>query len=81
MYRSPKQNSEEFDAFYGRLEEILNITKDAKPHCVILTSDLNCPSKQFWSDDIDSPKGVSLDELIAFLFGRYLLIRAESIIM
>ena len=64
MYRSPNQSNEESDAFYGRLQEIFDIIKDAKPHCVILTGDLNCRSKQFWSDDIDSPKGVALDELI-----------------
>ena len=64
MYRSPNQSNEEFDAFYGRLQEIFDIIKDAKPHCVILTGDLNCRSKQFWSDDIDSPMGVALDELI-----------------
>ena len=28
------------------------------------TGDLNCRFKQFWSDDINSPKGVALDELI-----------------
>ena len=38
--------------------------RDAKSHCVILTGDLNCRSKQFWSDDIDSPKGVAMDGLI-----------------
>ena len=64
MYRSPNQNNEEFDVFYGRLQEIFDTNKDAKPHCVILTGDLNCRSKQFWPDDIDSPKGVALDELI-----------------
>ena len=58
------QINEEFDPFYGRPQEIFDIIKDAKPHCVILTGDLSCHSKQFWSDDIDSPKGVALDELI-----------------
>ena len=64
MYRSPNQSNEEFDLFYGRLQEIFETIKDAKLHCVILTGDLNCRSKQFCSDDIDSPKGVALDELI-----------------
>ena len=45
MYRSPNQSNEEFDAFYGKLQEIFDIIKDAKPHCVILTGDLNCRSK------------------------------------
>ena len=64
MYRSPNQSNEELDVFYGRLQEVFDTIKDAKPHCVILTGDLNCRSKQFWSDDIDSPKGVALDEQI-----------------
>ena len=63
MYHSPNQSNEEFDAFYGRLQEIFGIIKDAKPHCVILTGALDCRSKQFWSDDIESQKGVALDEL------------------
>ena len=64
MYRSPNQSNEDFYVFYRRLQEIFDIIKDAKPYCVILTGDLNCRSKQFWSDDFDSPKGVALDELI-----------------
>ena len=47
MYHSPNQSNEEFDALYGRLREIFDIIKDAIPHCVILTGDLNCRSKQF----------------------------------
>ena len=66
MHRSPNQSNEEFDTFYGRLQEIFDIIKYAKPHCVILTGDLNCRSKQLWSDDIDSPKGVALDKLTEF---------------
>ena len=65
MYRSPNQSNQEFDAFYGRLQETFDIIRGAKPHCVILTGDLNCRSKQFWADDVDSPKGVALSELIA----------------
>ena len=66
MYRSPNQSNEEFDVFYRRLQEIFNTVKNAKPHCVILTNDLNCRSKKFGSDDIDSPKEVALDEFIEF---------------
>ena len=64
MYRCPNQSNEEFDVFYGRLQEILDTIEDAELHSVILTGDLNCCSKQLWSDDIDSPKGVALNELI-----------------
>ena len=63
MYCFPNQSNEEFDAFYGGLQKTFDIVKDAKLHCVILTGDLDLRSKQFWSDDIDSSKGVVLDEL------------------
>ena len=64
MYRSPNQTNEEFEVFYERLQETIDRIKDKKPHCTILTGDLNCRSKQFWPDDIDSPMGIALDELI-----------------
>ena len=64
MYRSPNQTNEEFEVFYERLQETIDRIKDKQPHCIILTGDLNCRSKQFWPDDIDSPTGIALDELI-----------------
>ena len=64
MYRSPNQTNEEFEVFYERLQETIDRIKDKKPHCIILAGDLNCRSKQFWPDDIDSPTGIALDELI-----------------
>ena len=64
MYRAPNQTNEEFEVFYERLQETIDRIKDKKPHCIILTGDLNCRSKQFWPDDIDSPTGIALDELI-----------------
>ena len=64
MYRSPNQTNEEFEVFYERLQETIDRIKDKKLHCTILTGDLNCLSKQFWPDDIDSPTGIALNELI-----------------
>ena len=46
MYRYPNQSIEEFDAFFGRLQETFDIINDSKLHCVIITGDLNCRSKQ-----------------------------------
>ena len=64
MYRSPNQTNDEFEAFYNRLQDTLDEIKDAKPHCTILTGDFNCRSTQLWPVDIDSPKGIALDELV-----------------
>ena len=64
MYCSPNQTKEDFEVFYERLQETIDRIKDKKPHCTILTGDLNCRSKQFCPDYIDSPTGIALDELI-----------------
>ena len=42
VYRSPNQSSEEFNIFQESL------------HCIILTDDFNCRSRQWWRNDVDS---------------------------
>ena len=64
LYRSPNKSNEDFEEFYHKLQDTLDQIKDLKPHCTILTGDFNCRTKQFWPGDIDSPKGIALDELI-----------------
>ena len=64
VYRSPNQTNDEFEVFYNKLQDTLDKIKDAKPHSTILTGDFNCRSTQFWPGDIDSLKGIALDELI-----------------
>ena len=64
MYRSPNQTNDEFEVFYNKLQDSLDQIKDAKSHCTILTGDFNCRLTQFWPGDIDSLKGIALDELI-----------------
>ena len=36
---------------------------DLRPHCVILTGDLNCRSNQWWPGDKTLHKGMALDDL------------------
>ena len=31
---------------------------------MVLTGDLNCRSSQWWDNDVESPEGTALDELI-----------------
>ena len=64
MYRSPSQTNDEFEVFYDKLQDTLDQIKDAKSRFTILTGDFNCRSTQFWPGDIDSLKGIALDELI-----------------
>ena len=64
VYRSPNQTKDEFDIFYEKLQDTLDSVKDEKPHCIILTGDLNCRSKQWWPGDINSTEGMVLDGLL-----------------
>ena len=64
LYRSPNQSNEDFEEFYHKLQDNLDQIKDLKPHCTILMGHFNCPTKQFWPGDTDSPKRIALDELI-----------------
>ena len=63
-YRSPDQTKDEFDIFYEKLQDTLDSVKDEKPHCIILTGDLNCRSKQWWPGDINTTEGMVLDALL-----------------
>ena len=63
-YRSPDQTKDEFDIFYEKLQDTLDSIKDEKPHCIILTGDLNCRSKQWWLGDINSTEGMASDALL-----------------
>ena len=43
---------------------MLNCINNEKPHCVIVTGDLNCRSSQWWTEDTENLEGTALDELI-----------------
>ena len=64
IYRSPSQNSEQFEHFIDRLHRSLNVMQRERPHLVILTGDLNCRSSQWWAQDVEEPEGMALEELI-----------------
>ena len=38
--------------------------KNCKLHCIVITGDFNCRSKQWWPGNVELPKGSALDEFI-----------------
>ena len=64
LYRHPNQTNDEFDLFLDRLQLTVDRIKSLKPHCIVITSDLNCRTKQWWPGVIELPEGSALDEFI-----------------
>ena len=64
LYRSPSQDSKQFETFIDKLQQFFNVLTNENPHSIILTGDFNCRSSQWWSDDEDTPQGTALDELM-----------------
>ena len=44
LYRTPSQNSQQFETFIDRLQEAFDKMKAENPHCIVLTGDFNCRS-------------------------------------
>ena len=63
-YRHPNQTSDEFDLFLDRLQLTVDCIKNCKPHCILITGDFNCRSKQRWPGDVELPEGSALDEFV-----------------
>ena len=64
LYRHPNQTSDEFDLFLNRLQLTVDRRKSCTPHCIVITGDFNCRSKQWWPGDVELPEGLALDEFI-----------------
>ena len=65
LYRNPHQTSDEFDLLLDRLQLTVDRIKSLKPHCIVITSDFNCRTKQWWPGDVELLEGSALDEFIA----------------
>ena len=63
-YRHPNQASDKFDLFLDRLQLTVDRIKHCKPHCIVITGDFNCRSKQWWPGDVELPEGSAFDEFI-----------------
>ena len=64
VYRSPSQNSEQFEVFMDKLQMTLTRLRQEKPTALIITGDFNCRSSQWWEGDNEYPEGTALDEFI-----------------
>ena len=64
LYRSPNQNSIEFENFIAGLQVFVDQVQNEKHHSIILTGDLDCRSVQWWPNDVENPEGTALDEFI-----------------
>ena len=64
LYRSPSQNSEQFEMFLNNLQRVLDSIRNERPHCILFTGDFNCRSSQWWAEDIENPEGTALDEFM-----------------
>ena len=61
LYRHPHQTS---DLFLDRLQLTVDRIKSFKTHCIAITGDFNCRTKQWWPADIELLEGSALDEFI-----------------
>ena len=59
--------------FIGKLQQALGNIRNERPHCIFFTGALDCKSSQWWAEDIDSPEGAALDEIME-INGLYQLI-------
>ena len=64
LYRSPSQNSVQFEVFLDKLQRIVEKIQAENPHSLILTGDFNCRSSQWWAGDVQQPEETALDELV-----------------
>ena len=64
LYHHPNQTSDEFDLFLDRLQLTVDHIKNCKLHCIVITGDFNCRSKQWWPADVELPEGSAVDKFI-----------------
>ena len=63
IYRSPSQNSLEFQNFRSGFEHLLINIEGLKPNFTVLLGDYNARSRSWWASDTIPPEGKQLDVL------------------
>ena len=63
VYRSPSQNSNQFELFLSKLENLLSDINKRKPSLSVVTGDFNGRSSSWWSNDINTIEGSHLYSL------------------
>ena len=68
LYRSPSQNSLEFDNFILKSEMMLSDINFSNSHFSIILGDFNARSNNWWQGDTQTSKGSRNDYLTNFLW-------------
>ena len=58
------QNSEQFENFVSTLQTTLDLLRRERLYTLIVSGDFNCRSPQWWTEDLESPEGTAVEELI-----------------
>ena len=66
LYRSPSQNSSEFDNFLSGFENVINLINSCKPDFTIILGNFNARSKSWWQYDVTSSEGTKIDALTSY---------------
>ena len=64
LYRSPSQNSLEFDNFILKFEKMISDINSANPHFSIILGHFNTRSNNWWQGDTQTSEGSRIDYLI-----------------
>ena len=64
VYRSPSQTNDEFNQFLLNFEKMLLDINQRKPYLTLVAGDFNARSSSWWSDDINTTEGPTLNQLI-----------------
>ena len=62
-YRSPRQNSNQFELFLSNMENLLSDINKRKPSLSVVTGDFNASSSSWWCSDINTIEGSHLYSL------------------
>ena len=63
IYRSPSQNTNQFELFLSNLENFLSDINKRKPSSSVVTGDFNARSSSWWCNDINTIEGSHLYSL------------------
>ena len=77
VYRSPSQDSNEFEYFSSAFEEILQDLSKKKSSFKVILGDFNARSSSWWCDDVTTPEGISLDYLTS-QYGLYQIVNEPT---
>ena len=61
VYRSPSQNSDEFESFLSNFEFLLQDISNRNPYLTLLLGDYNARNTNWWHHDITATEGIQLE--------------------